>query len=240
MKRTISIILVVLLVATCAVLLVACGGISADKWAAAMEEYKTANAVTLKIEDNHKMVNQLANKERLISTVEVSFDAEKGMVRVSVDYTRRNFWESDIGNGAYEIYYVLDGSNVICYKRNLKTQQWAETQTVELNSIEAAEAYLREKYLKPTDPDENEFPIFTDLKFEDFKSNLFGKYEWKHSDSRFNYTYTLNFSKGKPSKFSYQYKTSAGNVDDTRKFSMTVSYSASITLPNDMPVVGEA
>lgn len=235
MKRIISIITVALLVATCAVLLVACGGVSADEWAAAMEEYKTASAVTVKIEDNHKMMNNLANKERLLSTAEVSFDAEKGLVHVVMDYTRRNFWEADVGVGSYEIYYVADSASVISYKKNLKTQQWEEPQTVTLGSSEAAEAYLREKYLKPTDTDGGEFPMFTDLKFEDFKADLFGKYEWKPTDSRFKYTYTLNFANGKPSKFTYEHKTSSGSVDDSRKFSMTVSYSADITLPTDLP-----
>ena len=236
MKRIISIILVVLLVATCAVLLVACGGIgSADEWAQAMDAYKNAATVTLKIEDNHKMMNQLANKERVISTAEIAFDSEKGVVRVSMDYVRRNFWESDVGSGAYEIYYVLDGANVISYKKNLKTLQWDEPLTITLNGSEAAEAYLRERYLKPVDSDEGEFPTFTNLKFEDFKAKLFGKYERKYTDSRFNYTYTLNFSNGKPSKFTYQHKTSNGSVDDSRKFSMTIEYSASITLPDDLP-----
>lgn len=236
MKRIISIILVVLLVATCAVLLVACGGIgSADEWTRAIDAYNNASAVTVKIEDNHKMMNQLANKERVISTAEIAFDSEKGVVHVSMDYVRRNFWESDVGSGAYEIYYVLDGTNVISYRKNLTTQQWEEPQTVELTSSDAANAYLREKYLKPTDYDGGEFPTFAELSFENFKSNLFGKYQWKHSDNRFNYVYALNFDSGKPSKFSYQHKTSNGSVDDSRKFSMTIEYSASITLPDDLP-----
>lgn len=241
MKRTISIILVFFLVATTATLLVACGGIAnAEAWNKAIEAYKTADAVTVKIEDNNKMVNQLANKERLISTVEVSFDAQKGMVHISVEYTRRNFWESEIGAGSYEIYYVLDGANVISYKKNLKTQQW-ETKTIELENSEASEAYLRERYLKPTDPDDRQFPILTELKYDDFKADLFGNYKWTPTDSRFSYTYTLNFANGKPSKFTYQHKTaSKGNVDDTRKFSMTIKYSADITLPNDLPAVGNA
>lgn len=236
MKRTISVLLAVLLFISAATLLAACGSIdNAEKWQEAMEAFKTANAVTIKIEDNNKMVNQLANKERLLSTVEVSFDAEKGMAHVNVDYTRRNFWETDIGVGAYEIYYVIDGENVISYRKNLRTQQWEEPQTVELNDSAAAESYLRERYLKPTDPDGNDFPIFTQLKYNDFKADLFGNYEWKPTDSRFKYTYTLNFASGKPSKFTYQHKTSAGNVDNTRKFSMTIEYSADITVPADLP-----
>ena len=216
--------------------LTACGGIdNADKWQEAMDAYTTAQAVTIKIEDNNKMVNQIANKERLLSTVEVSFDAQKGIAYVNVDYTRRNFWEADIGVGSYEIYYVVDGTNVIAYRKNLRTQQWEQPQTVELAGSEQALAYLREMYLKPTDPDDRKFPIFTDLKFDNFKANLFGKYEWKPTDSRFKYTYELNFASGKPSKFVYQHKTVGGNVDDTRKFSMTVEYTADITLPNDLP-----
>ena len=236
MKRKISIIMVALLVASTAVLLASCGGVTAEKWNSAMEAYATADAITLKIEDNNKTMNQFTNKERLISTLEVTFDAEKGLVHVSADYTRRNFWEADIGVGAYEIYYVIDGTNVISYKKNLSTQQWETPHTTELSSNEAAKEYLRERYLKPTDPNENEFPIFTDLKFEDFKAGLFGKYEWKHADSRFQYTHTLNFARSKVTEFTYRHKAaSGGNVDDSRKFFMAIEYTASITLPNDLP-----
>lgn len=236
MKKTISIITVALLVATCAMLLVACGGIgSADEWGKAMEAYSTASAVTIKIEDNHKMMNNLANKERLLSTAEVAFDEAKGLVYVNMDYTRRNFWESDVGVGSYEIYYVLDGANVISYKKNLRTQLWEDPSVQEFATQEAAKNFLREKYLKPTDTDGREFPILTNLKFEDFKANMFGSYEWRPTDSRFKYTYVLKFTNGKPSTFTYEHKTSAGNVDDSRKFSMTVNYSANITLPNDLP-----
>ena len=238
MKKIISIILVILLVASTAVLLTACGGgiKSAEKWQEAMDAYKTVDTVTVTIEDDHKMVNQIANKERLLSTVEIAFDASKGMAYVNMDYTRRNFWESDVGVGSYEIYYVLDGTNVIAYKKNLRTQQWEAPQTIELSSSEVAQAYLRERYLKPTDTDGGEFPTFTELKFEDFKADLFGNYKWTPTDSRFKYTYELIFLSGKPSDFSYKHRAaSTGNVDDSRKFSMTVEYSASITIPTDLP-----
>ena len=243
MKRILSIILVALLMATTALVLVACGGIdNAEDFDKAKDTYATADAITLKIDDNNKMMNNLVNKERLLSTVEIAFDAEKGAVFVNLEFSRRNFWESEIGVGAFETYYLLEGTNVIRYERNVRTKVWAEPTVNEFDSKEEAEAYLREKYMKPTDGDGKEFPTFTALTLtEKYSANLFrNKYTWKPNDNRFNYTYTLGFSNGKISKFTYQHKSANSDVDDTRKFSMTVEYSANIVLPNDLPAFGQA
>lgn len=240
MKRRISILFLAILLGATAFMLVACGGIdSAEDFDKAKETYATADAITLKIDDNNKMMNNLVNKERLISTVEIAFDAEKGVVFVNLDYSRRNFWESEIGVGAFETYYLLEGTNIICYKRNVRTQVWEEPIVNEFDSKEEAVAYLREKYLKPTDCDDKGFPILTELTLtEKYSANLFrNKYTWKPSDNRFNYTYTLDFANGKITKFTYQHKSAKSDVDDTRKFSMTVEYSANVVLPDDLPTV---
>ena len=238
MKRGISILFLAVLLGATALMLVACGGIDNDEdFNKAKEAYVTADAITLKIDDNNKMMNNLVNKERLISTVEIAFDAEIGVVFVSLEFSRRNFWESEIGVGAFETYYLLESTNVICYKRNVRTQVWEEPIVNEFDSKEEAAACLREKYLKPTDCDDKEFPILTELTLtEKYSANLFrNEYTWKPSDNRFNYTYTLDFANGKITKFTYQHKSANSDVDDTRKFSMTVEYSANVVLPDDLP-----
>ena len=239
MKRTISIVLVILLVVTSTVLLVACyGGISNEEdWEKAFDAYKTCDKVTLKIEDNNKTINYVHDKERLISKVEISFDAQKGVVFISMNYSRRNFWEIETSGGTYEMYYVIEDTNVIFYRRYLGnySQDWNHRTTTEFDSKEEAEEYLRDKYLHPVDIDEGEFPSIFDFAYKDITYKSFGKFESKTSDDRFNYTSTLNFSKNMPTKFTYQHKSATSSVDDSRKFTMTVKYTASISLPNDLP-----
>ena len=241
MKKTLSVILVSLLLAVSAFALAACGGgMSAEDLAKAYEAYQTADAITLKIEDNDRHTNNIANGFRLLTTAEIAFDAEKGMVFVSMEYTRRNLIEGEIGKGAYELFYLLDGTKVTCYKRNPRdyTPQWQLIKVEEFATQTEATTYLRIQYLNAQTVDEVLFPTFTKLTFDETytKSFLANKYTWKPADNRFKYTYELTFSNGKVTEFTYQHKTATtGNVDDSRKFSMTVEYSASITLPNDLP-----
>ena len=241
MKRTISLFLTVVLVIFCATLLVACGGIdNAEDFDNAIEAYQTADAITLKIEDNNKHVNFIHDKERLKSNVEIAFDAEKGVVAITMSYSRHNFWEVETGKGEYEMYYVLDGTNVTYYQKYLGmySQEWNTNKVYEFDTQEQAMAFLREKYVKSVDIDEEEFPTFTALNLNtSYTENLFrNKYTFKPTDSRFKYTYELNFSNGKVTKFTYQHKAAnSGNVDDTRKFSMTIKYSADVALPSDLP-----
>lgn len=239
MKKSISIFFVVLLIASCSLLLVACnGGISCEEdWEDAISYYQACDAVTIKIEDNNLHMNSLHNKERLISNVEVSFDADKGIVFVNLNYSRRDFWEKEVGGSTYETYYVQDGTNVYCYSRRISeytTENW-EVDTNYFNSKEEALLYLRNQYLHPTDFDGNEFPSILELNYVDFSKKMFGKFVRETSDNRFNYNYTAEFSDGKITKYSYQHKAPIGNVDDARKFSMTIKYSAGISLPDDLP-----
>ena len=241
MKRILSIILVALLIATTVLLLVACGGIdNAEDFDKAKEAYATADAITLEINDNNKTMNNLVNKERLLSTVEIAFDAEMGVVAVSLDYSRRNLLEIETGSGKYERYYVLDGSNVIFHEKYVGkySQEWNQPLVKEFDTDDAAAAFLRELYVAPFDFDEAAFPTFAELNLNgSYTINLFrNKYTFNSSDSRFSYTYTLDFANGQITKFTYQHKSaSTGNIDDTRKFTMTIKYSAKVTLPDDLP-----
>ena len=241
MKRSISIFLVILLIALTAVLLAACGGgMTSEDLTNAYEAYKTADAITLKIEDNDRHTNNIANGFRLLTTAEIAFDAEKGMVFVSMEYTRRNLIEGEIGKGAYELFYSLDGTKVNCYKRNPRdyTPQWQLIKTEEFATQTEAMAYLRNQYLSAQTVDEVLFPTFTKLTFDETYSKSFfaNKYTWKPTDNRFKYTYELSFKDGKVTEFTYQHKSAkTGNVDDSRKFSLTIEYSADINVPTDLP-----
>ena len=241
MKRILAIILVALLMATTALVLVACGGIDNDEdFNKAKEAYATADAITLEINDNNKKINYVLNKERLITKMKIAFDAKMGVVAINLDYSRHNLLEVETGEGKYERYYVLDGTNVLYYERYLGkySQEWDTPTVKEFDTQEEAVAFLKEKYLNPVDIDNAEFPTFVKLNLNSsYTVNLFrNKYTFNRSDSRFSYIYTLYFANGQITKFTYQHKTaSTGNVDDSRKFSMSIKYSANITLPHDLP-----
>ena len=241
MKKTLSVILLSLLLAVSAFALAACGGgMSADDLANAYEAYTTAEKITLTIEDNDRHINFISDGYRLKSNVKISFDASKDAVFVSVDYFRFNLIEAQNGRGTYEMYYVLDGANVIQYKRNtgVGSPNWELINVEKFSTQEQAMTCLRNKYLNAQNVDEYLFPTFTELTFDETytKSFLASKYTWKLQDNRFKYTYELNFKDGKVTEFTYQHKTSnAGYVDDTRKFSMKIEYSADIPAPTGLP-----
>ena len=241
MKKYFLIFLVTLLLGTSMLLLVSCGGIDSDEdFDKAKEAYATADAITLEINDNNKSINYVLNKERLKTKMKIAFDAKMGVVAITLDYSRRNLLEVETGDGKYERYYVLDGMNVIFYNKYVGkySQEWDTPTVIQFGTQEEAVAFLKEKYLNPVDIDNAEFPTFVKLNLNSsYTVNLFrNKYTFNRSDSRFSYIYTLYFANGQITKFTYQHKTaSTGNVDDSRKFSMSIKYSANITLPHDLP-----
>lgn len=246
MKRAFSIILVALLVISTLFLLVACGGIDNDKdFDKAKEAYSTADAITLEINDNNKTMNFVHDKERIITKMTVAYDAKMGVASVSLDYSRRNLLEIETGSGKYERYYILDGSKVIVHEKYVGkySQEWNQPLVKEFDTDEAAAAFLRDLYVKPVDIDEAAFPTFAELNLNSsYTINLFrNKYTWNPTDSRFQYTYVLDFANGQITKFTYQHKSaSTGNIDDSRKFSISIKYAASIVLPDDLPTLGQA
>lgn len=176
MKKSICVILASFLLVFCSFALVSCGGgMSAEDLAKAYEAYQTADAITLKIEDNDRHTNNIADGFRLLTTVEIAFDAEKGAVFVSMEYTRRNLIDAEKGKGAYDMLYVLDGSNVICYKRNTRdyTPKWEKIKVEEFASEEQAMEYLRNQYLSAQTVDEVPFPTFTALTFDETYTKSF-------------------------------------------------------------------
>lgn len=251
MKRAFSIVLVTLLIISTSLLLVACGISGESDWDDAIEEFKTADVITLKIHDRNVNLNNLLDKPRVVTDAEISFDANKGLVRINIKTTASAVVDLDPTKTDHTLYYVLDGSNIICYDKNnnLKySEPWDDPETLNFDSVEEAKTYLRNLYLRSTDKYEEEFPNFIELGYEGHGSiaaghntssteNLFKtKFTLQFSDDVYSYTYTLKFSlAGKVSKFTYEHKSSQNQIDDTRKFTMTIKYSANITLPDDLP-----
>ena len=242
MKRWVSTILVALVALSSLLLLTACnGGIySEEDWNNALEYFQNCDTVTIELDDNNLHMNYIRDKERVISNALICFNASKGFVFVSMEYSRRNFWGTQVGGATYETYYVQDGLNVYCYSRRVSgdtPEEWNVNEALSFDSEEAAEAYLRKQYLQPVDVDSNAFPSMLELNYNDFSPKMSGKFERKTSDNRFNYTYVLNFAGGKVTKYAYQNKAPGGNVDDARKFSMTITYSASVSLPDELQLI---
>ena len=116
----------------------------------------------------------------------------------------------------------------------------------QFDNVEAATAFLREQYLNPVnsesvaDDESDMYPTFTKFEYSDFYSTtLFGKFKWEDSDGKFDYSYTLKFTRGLPTNYTYECKGASGEIEDTRKFSMTISYSAKISLPDGLPNADE-
>ena len=245
MKRTFSIVLTVLLIATTAMLLVACGsgGIeSQEDWDNAMQAFLTADAVTLKINDNRWTYKAgLIFESHVKYDITIAFDAEMGVVAITRIATDYNIVGVPSKGGTHEMYYVLDGTNVIFYRKYVSeySNDWKHRAALEFDTADEAAAYLRELYTNPTlhtSPysTDAEFPTFAELQYSNFTADFWGKFEYETTIERRVHTYELNFANGKPSKFGYDTKI-PGDIADTDTYSVSISYSAKITLPSDLP-----
>ena len=245
MKRIISIVMTVLLIAGATVLLVACtGGIKTEEdWNSAMQAFLTADAVTLKIKDDmwtYKS-NSIIIDHHDKSNITISFDGEKGIVAITYKYngyTIRGGWT----NGTYKMYYVKEDNNIVFYKMfEGSSAGWNYRQTKTFDTEDEAMAFLRKLYINPTNKvsspftAESPWPDFTEMNYYNFTVGKTGKFEYVKTDNdrRVN-TYTLNFSSGKPSKFTFE-TNMPKEVVDTDKYSVKIYFSASITLPDGLP-----
>ena len=245
MKRTISVILVALLIIFTAMLLVACtGGINKEEdWNSAMQAFLTADAVTLKIKDDmwtYKS-NSIIIDHHDKSNITLSFDGKKGIVAITYkynDYTIRGGW----ANGTYKMYYVKEDNKIIFYKMfEGSSAGWNYRQTKTFDTEDEAMAFLRKLYINPTNQvsmpftAESPWPDFTEMNYNNFTAGNMGKFEYVKTDNdrRVN-TFTLNFSNGKPTKFTYDTRMPK-EVVNTDKYSVKIYYSASITLPDGLP-----
>lgn len=249
MKRTISVILVAMLLVACTFALAACGGgVTQDDWYNGINAYATADVITLKIDDNDFDTGKKVDRQRMISDYEIAFDANKGIAIVKYKVTQRAIIDLDPIKSNSTEYYVLDGSSVTVYEKSNEYKTWRDTHKIKFDSTYEAETYLRNLYLHPLDIVEKEFPSFLELKYyngnmtstsnpRETKVDMFKtKFTQIHLDDEYKYTYELSFSNGKPSKFVYKHKAvSTGSTIDSRTYSVTIKYSAKVDLPADLP-----
>lgn len=252
MKKRISLVLVALLLISCAFALTACGVSNSNDWDKAIDKFKTADAVTVKIKDDNLTMGYLVNREHLVCKGEIAFDANQGVVYIVMNTSRgTGFIDVDPSKGTDEWYYVIDGTTVNCYHRHTSQYsegEWEVSKIMTFTTRDEAVEFLRDKYLHPVDIDEKAIPTFLEMGYrgEEIKGtnntvnkeNLFkNKFTLKYSDNRFAYTYVMKFSlSGDVSKFTYKHKSAErGHVDDKRTTTIAVKYKANITLPDDLP-----
>ena len=249
MKRKIFVILLALLLAISAFALAACGGgINSDQdWYNALNEYKTADALTLTINDDVR-IGLLKNHVK--SNITITFDAKAGTASVITSSTQNDWSGVNWSYGwTHEYYYVLDGTNVIEYYRYVTeySDDWDHRTTRKFDTAELAMEYMRDQYLNPCNTDEVEFPSFLELKYYDgnMKStgnpretkvnNFKNKFTQIFVDDQneITRTYELSFSSGKLSQ--YHFKYNAGVLSDKRKTTIKIKYWSSLTLPDNLP-----
>lgn len=251
MKRTISVVLLTLLLAMSTFALVACGGkVTADGWYNALNEYKTADALTLTIKD--EVWNYQTSKffEHIRYKTKITFDATAGTASVVTSYGSNDITGVNWDWGwTSEYYYVLDGANVIEYYRYVSeySDDWQSRRTHEFDTTELAIEYMRDLYLNPCNTDKVEFPSFLELPYygynmtstgnpREVKVNMFKtKFTqiYIEENSNITRTYELSFSNSKLSQYHFEYDT--GALSDKRKTTIKISYSSSLTLPDNLP-----
>ena len=248
MKKTFSVILVVFMLAVSTFALVACGGkVTADDWYNALNEYKTADALTLTINDDVR-IGLLQNHVK--SKITITFDAKAGTASVITSSTQNDWSGVNWSYGwTHEYYYVLDGTNVIEYYRYVTeySDDWDHRKTREFDTAELAIEYMRDLYLNPCNTEKVEFPSFLELKYYDsnmtstsnprevkvntFKTKFTQIYIEENSDVK--RTFELSFSNSKLSKYHFEYD--GGGLSEKRKTTIKISYSSSLKLPDNLP-----
>ena len=249
MKKLISVMLMTILLTVTAFALAACsGGINSDQdWYNALDAYKTADAITLTIDDDVR-VGLL--KDHVRSKISITFDVKAGTASVITSKTQ-NDWSGvrwSYGETA-EYYYVLDGTNVIMYYRYVSesSSDWQRRKTTEFDTAELAIEYMRDLYLNPCNTEKVEFPSFLELKYYD--SNMKStsnpretkvntsksKFTQKYIDDEkeITRTFELSFSRGKLSKYYFKYYS--GPLSDKRKTTIRIKYWSSLILPDNLP-----
>ena len=236
MKRTLSIVLVALLVVACAFALVGCSGISSEEdWNKAMDAYLTADAITLNITDEVWIWKSIIFDDHTKEKSTVSFDAKKGIVTIICENSGNNLSGYHL-KSEDRYYYVLEETNVIQYHRHVTeySNEWKKRATHEFDTVELAMEYLRDQYLNYLDSEQLPFVPVTELNYNNFLSyTLTGKRTYKNTVDGETYDYALNFSAGKLSKYAYKFEH---NQDSShRKTTIKISYSAKVNLPDDLP-----
>ena len=234
--------MVALLLIVTAFTLAACdsGVHSEEDWNKAMERLATCDAVTLTIEEKEVKTNNLVNKRTTTSTYEVRFDANKGIVYTFHKSKTVGLIGEEQGSGKGEDYYVADGSNIRYYKRNLNSSDktWEGRLSTRYTSEEEVAQRLRGLYLFPKYNDNNDYSYLelTSFSYYSFSEDK-NTYNRTEKEEYYDVSYKLTFTNGFLTKMKYEKVQNSSGPKNSRKYTIKIKYTASITLPTDLPEV---
>ena len=224
MKRTISVILVALLLTLAAFALAACnGGVSTEEeWNAAVDYLSTCKAITLEINEK-KVQGTGLDKSTDKTTTKISYDATNGILNFYKETSPYSAFGARRYTSHDDQYFVIDGSDVKEYAYHWRDNDEKEQKTgvTHYDNAEASALALREKYLEYL----NTIAI-TNLAFNDFSPSVFGGYEAIGSGG---FVIKVSFSNGKFTKYHFEQKP-IGSPNSVEQ-DVSIKYSAKITLP---------
>lgn len=229
MKRTLSIVAIVLIVVASSLVTVACsGGVSTEKeWNDAINYLNSCNTVTIDYEK--KFYTNLHIKEEN-ETWTVAYNGDTGVLHAV--QVVKNFSASVLKQTTHhQIYAVVDSADIKYYTKDFvdsNYKNWSATVINCANEMEAS-AKLKElfvEYIARFGLDGLNYSEFT-RKFSKFeKSEVVGK-----SDT----VTQVTFSDGHISTVYNERKPQKGSDSiDTTKITITLQYSAEITTPNGL------
>lgn len=240
MKRTISVILTVLLLVLSAFALVACdGGIKTEEdWNKALDYLANCDAVTITVEETIVEMNHLVDKDKVKHKLIVSFDAKQGAVYSKYDYTSY-FAIGLVEHRTHgEDYFIADGNEIRHYSRKLgefgtdwEGQVWKRYENANEVTQEQRNRYLRAEYSSET-----KYMDLTDLKYSSFYQDK-NKFVRTEEEEYYGTTIELTFSNGRLTKVSYERIQKSSGPKDSRKYTITIKYKANISVPNNLPKV---
>ena len=231
MKKTISLISAIILIISCTLLLVACGGggMSEQEWNEAMDYIKNCDTITIKY-SQEKSAN--ARITKTYETHTVTYDKTNKMLYAAQEVKTYNIFDVLIEHTNKYQYVEVADVELKNYTKNIQDNRPASWSANfrSYNSEDMAMEALNEvllSYLKLFSLDSFNYTDFT------FKK---GKYEKSAVVNEKNTLWQLTFTDGKLDNASFETKRKMGSSDiDYNKIAITLTYSAEIEKPNDLP-----
>lgn len=228
MKRTVTVILIAILIVSSTLLLTACGGATEEEWNKAMDFLKNCEAVTISY-GQEKTTNARTTKTQENWTVQ--YDATNGMLYAEQNVRVYNLFGVMTEQTRQYRYVEVAGTEVKDYTKNRAVNHhdfWKLTSNT-CGSEEEALEKLKQVYLS----------YLTLLGLDGFNyadfTYKFGKYKKTDIVNQKETSWQLTFSDGKFTKAYYETKHVKGSSDiDYTKLNVEMKYSAEVTEPSDL------
>ena len=228
MKRTLTIILLALLIVSSTLLLVAChGGIKSEQdWNDAMDYLKNCDSLTISF-NREKSKNARLNK--MYDNWTLAYDKTNGALYVTQDCKTVDLF-GNVKEHTYKNHYVevvdLEVKDYVKNGQGVLAAEWQVTSNSYGSNEEALEQ-LRQVLLSYLD----QFSL-NNLNYADYNLK-FGKFEKTEVVNNKNTVWKLTFSVGKLTAASFETKHLKDSSDiDYEKIYITLSYSAEVTAPD--------